>query len=93
MTIFLNLFSPKFVRSNIAVKLMGFFQREVWARDLSELQFSVYWAAYSCNDVKTIITLTRNESKPRNSKIQQVCQLNTYSTMFRNSHGMYFGCE
>lgn len=48
---------------------------------VEELQFAMHRAAYSHNDVKLIITLTRNSSKPGNSKTQQGFQLNTHSTL------------
>lgn len=44
---------------------------------IEELQFAMHRAARSCNAVKLMIALTRNESKPGNSEIQQGCQLNT----------------
>lgn len=72
---------------------MFFSNKSMSMSSVEDLQFAMHRAAYSHNDVKLIITLTRNSSKPGNSKTQQGFQLNTQSTVFRNSHGMHFNCN
>lgn len=60
---------------------------------VKQLQFAMHRAADSCNDVMLVIALTWNGSKTENSKIQQSCQVNIYSSILRNPCGKHFYCN